>query len=79
MEDLNKPYGLAWQGDHILATDQDGIWRVPHILGALRAEDGALLVADDTGGTIWRITYTGSSEGRHAPSPQTTGSAGQNR
>jgi glucose/arabinose dehydrogenase len=37
VEDLNKPYGLAWQGDHILVTDQDGIWRVPHILGALRA------------------------------------------
>jgi glucose/arabinose dehydrogenase len=35
--DLNKPYGLAWQVDHILVTDQDGIWRVPHILGALRA------------------------------------------
>jgi glucose/arabinose dehydrogenase len=37
VEDLNKPYGLAWQGDHILVTDQDGIWRVPHILGGLRA------------------------------------------
>jgi glucose/arabinose dehydrogenase len=37
VEDLNKPYGLAWQGDHVLVTDQDGIWSVPHILGALRA------------------------------------------
>src|SRR5579871_1493941 len=37
VEDLDKPYGLAWQGDHILVTDQDGIWRVPHVLGALRA------------------------------------------
>jgi glucose/arabinose dehydrogenase len=37
VEDLNKPYGLAWQGDHILVADQDGIWSVPHILGALRA------------------------------------------
>ncbi len=37
VEDLNRPYGLAWQGDHILVTDQDGIWRVPHVLGALRA------------------------------------------
>lgn len=36
VEDLNKPYGLAWQGDHVLVTDQDGIWSVPHILGALR-------------------------------------------
>jgi glucose/arabinose dehydrogenase len=23
------------------------------------AKDGSLLVADDTGGTIWRISYTG--------------------
>jgi glucose/arabinose dehydrogenase len=37
VEDLNKPYGLAWQGDHVLVTDQDGIWSVPHVLGALRA------------------------------------------
>jgi glucose/arabinose dehydrogenase len=37
VEDLNKPYGLAWQGDHLLVADQDGIWKVPHIVGALRA------------------------------------------
>src|SRR4051794_24519087 len=37
VEDLNKPYGLAWQGDHLLVADQDGIWSVPHIVGALRA------------------------------------------
>ena len=37
VEDLNRPYGLAWQGDHLLVTDQDGIWRVPHVIGALRA------------------------------------------
>ena len=37
VEDLNKPYGLAWQGDHLLVADQDGIWRVPHVVGALRA------------------------------------------
>lgn len=36
IEDLNKPYGLAWQGDHLLVTDQDGIWKVPHVIGALR-------------------------------------------
>jgi glucose/arabinose dehydrogenase len=35
-EDFNKPYGLAWQGDHLLVTDQDGIWKVPHVPGALR-------------------------------------------
>ena len=37
VEDLNKPYGLAWQGDQVLVADQDGIWSVPHIVGALRA------------------------------------------
>jgi glucose/arabinose dehydrogenase len=37
VEDLNKPYGLALRGDDILVADQDGIWRVPHIVGALRA------------------------------------------
>jgi glucose/arabinose dehydrogenase len=25
VEDLNKPYGLAWQNDSLLVTDQDGI------------------------------------------------------
>jgi glucose/arabinose dehydrogenase len=24
------------------------------------AKDGSLLIGDDTGGTIWRISYTGS-------------------
>jgi glucose/arabinose dehydrogenase len=37
VEDLNKPYGLAWQDGNVLVADQDGIWRVPHVLGALRA------------------------------------------
>ena len=27
------------------------------------AKDGSLLVADDTGGTIWRISYTGKRDG----------------
>jgi glucose/arabinose dehydrogenase len=37
VEDLNRPYGLAWRGDDLLVADQDGIWRVPHVVGALRA------------------------------------------
>jgi glucose/arabinose dehydrogenase len=37
VEDLNRPYGLAWRNDHVLVTDQDAIWRVPHTLGAVRA------------------------------------------
>jgi glucose/arabinose dehydrogenase len=42
VEDLNKPYGLAWQNDHLLVADQDGIWSVPHIVGALRAGRSAV-------------------------------------
>src|SRR5262249_24159819 len=37
VEDLNRPYGLAWGDGYVLVVDQDGIWQVPHILGALRA------------------------------------------
>ena len=37
VEDLNRPYGLAWRDGDVLVGDQDGIWRVPHIVGALRA------------------------------------------
>jgi glucose/arabinose dehydrogenase len=37
VEGLNNPYGLAWRENHVLVADQDGIWKVPHRLGALRA------------------------------------------
>ena len=38
VEDLNKPYGMAWRGDNeLLVADQDAIWRVPHVVGAMRA------------------------------------------
>ena len=37
VEDLDKPYGLALRGEEILVADQDGIWRVPHVVSALRA------------------------------------------
>src|SRR6266576_4875267 len=37
VEDLNRPYGLARRGDEILIADQDGIWRVPPVVGAMRA------------------------------------------
>ena len=37
VEDLNRPYGLALRGDDILVADQDAIWRVPHVVGELRA------------------------------------------
>jgi glucose/arabinose dehydrogenase len=46
VEDLNRPYGLAWRDNQVLVTDQDGIWSVPHILGALRAGRSEVLRAD---------------------------------
>ena len=33
------------------------MWGRPAALAVTR--DGALLIADDTGGTIWRVAYTG--------------------
>ena len=49
------------------------VWGRPAALAV--AKDGALLVADDTGGTIWRIAYKGPSERAAAPEakPQATG------
>lgn len=36
------------------------VWGRPAALAV--AQDGSLLVADDTGGTIWRIAYTGDRQ-----------------
>src|SRR6201999_4010883 len=36
VEDLNRPYGLAWRDGNVLVADQDGIWSVPHVLDNLR-------------------------------------------
>ena len=41
------------------------VWGRPAALAV--AKDGALLVADDTGGTIWRIAYKGPSERAGTP------------
>jgi len=38
------------------------VWGRPAALAI--AKDGSLLVADDTGGTIWRVTYTGAQSTR---------------
>lgn len=40
-EGFNGPYGLAWRDGAVLVADQDGIWEVPHRLGALRPGAGA--------------------------------------
>ena len=39
-EGFNSPYGLAWRDGFVLIADQDGIWKVPHRLGALRPGRG---------------------------------------
>jgi len=41
------------------------VWGRPAALAI--AKDGSLLVADDTGGTIWRIAYKGPAERADAP------------
>ena len=45
------------------------VWGRPAALAV--AKDGALLVADDTGGTIWRIAYSKDAEHAAAPVRQT--------
>ena len=45
------------------------VWGRPAALAV--AKDGSLLVADDTGGTIWRIAYTGKGD-RAAAEPNRT-------
>jgi glucose/arabinose dehydrogenase len=42
------------------------VWGRPAALAV--AKDGSLLVADDTGGTIWRISYKGPPS-EHAEAP----------
>jgi len=37
------------------------VWGRPAALAV--AKGGSLFVADDTGGTIWRISYTGKRDG----------------
>ncbi|HSI02015.1 MAG TPA: PQQ-dependent sugar dehydrogenase [Reyranella sp.] len=42
-EGFNGPYGLAWREGKVLVADQDGIWQVPHQLGALRPGGSAVV------------------------------------
>jgi glucose/arabinose dehydrogenase len=50
------------------------VWGRPAALAV--AKDGSLLVADDTGGTIWRISYNGPPPAEHAAAPgENAGSA----
>ncbi|MFL5001843.1 MAG: PQQ-dependent sugar dehydrogenase, partial [Xanthobacteraceae bacterium] len=36
-DDFKAPYGLAYREGFVLVADQEGIWRVPHVSGAVRA------------------------------------------
>jgi glucose/arabinose dehydrogenase len=36
-DDFTAPYGLAYRDGFVLVADQQGIWRVPHVSGAVRA------------------------------------------
>jgi glucose/arabinose dehydrogenase len=36
-DDFKAPYGLAYRDGFVLVADQEGIWRVPHVRGAVRA------------------------------------------
>jgi glucose/arabinose dehydrogenase len=35
-DDFRAPYGLAYRDGWVLVADQDGIWRIPHVMGAVR-------------------------------------------
>ena len=51
------------------------VWGRPAALAV--AKDGSLLIADDTGGTIWRIAYTGAKPGGSGAPQPTTGAPAQ--
>jgi glucose/arabinose dehydrogenase len=49
------------------------VWGRPAALAVAR--DGSLLIADDTGGTIWRVAYSAPPRQSGKPSSDTTGTA----
>jgi glucose/arabinose dehydrogenase len=49
------------------------VWGRPAALAI--AKDGSLLIADDTGGTIWRVSYAAAPRQSGAPREDTTGAA----
>ena len=53
------------------------VWGRPAALAV--AKDGSLLVADDTGGTIWRISYKGPPAEHAAAPAATTGAEAKSR
>jgi glucose/arabinose dehydrogenase len=49
-------------GFWVSGVNRAEVWGRPAALAV--AKDGSLLVADDTGGTVWRIAYTGPQAGK---------------
>ena len=58
-----KPQGYYQNfvtGFWVSGENRAEVWGRPTALAV--AKDGALLIADDTGGTIWRIAYSGPKQ-----------------
>ena len=60
-------------GFWVSGEERAEVWGRPAALAV--AKDGSLLVADDTGGTIWRIAYKGPPSEHASAPPERTGSA----
>jgi hypothetical protein len=73
----HSPPGAAHSFREVIAATGRGrreleraeVWGRPAALAV--AKDGSLLVADDTGGTIWRISYSKTAEQAGAPAERT--------
>ncbi len=58
-DESGKPTGRYEDFMTGFVESDSGVWGRP--VGIAVAHDGALLVGEDAGGTIWRVTYTGKS------------------
>ena len=53
---LNMPHGMVLVGDWFYVSNTDGVVRYRYRTGQSKvAPDGSLLVADDSGGKVWRV------------------------
>ena len=71
-----KPQGYYQNfvtGFWVSGQNRAEVWGRPAALAV--AKDGALLIADDTGGTIWRIAYSGPKQRTGQQPGTTTGGA----
>ena len=72
----SKPQGYYQNfatGFWVSGQNRAEVWGRPAALAV--AKDGALLIADDTGGTIWRVAYTGPKQQTGQQPGNTTGDA----